>query len=137
MSLSSLVSLLNFAQFQRIPADFECQIYNSFTNTLSVGHEGINKGDVLMCRCTQNAVVQTENHLLGIVGTDICTAFDERDVIPRSDWVGYQNKGLDGREHSEDGGGVLIGEDEAVWKHIRAGMKWIELLEMEEAQEGI
>ena len=102
------------------------QIYNSFTNVIEVGEEGISKGDVLLCRCLQNTWVQQENRIKDVVGTDrLCTAFDEKrlhgsveDVKGES--VCEEDHG--GVEHFEDGGGVMIGEGLGAWKEIAKAM---------------
>jgi hypothetical protein len=112
------------------------QIYNSFTNIIEVGHEGISKGDVLMCRCTQNSWVQRTNKIVGIVGTDkLCTAFFEKDLHGHDEAVKGESvcEGVHGGvEHFEDGGGVLIGNGLSAWEDIARAM--VQEREMEEAE---
>lgn len=97
-------------------------IFNSFTNIIEVDHEGISRGDVLMCRCTQNAWVQQANKIVGIVGTDeLCAAIDEKAVFGRGEEVKGEavcEGEHGGLEHFEEGGGVLIGDGLSIWENI-------------------
>jgi hypothetical protein len=65
-----------------------------------------------------NAWVRQENRLIGSVGHGrICGAFDREALRFTSSNDGYDGKD-EGVEHSEDGGGVLVGLCIASWEEL-------------------